>query len=79
MGMCIKDYQKEPKPDVWVTPGTGLVDFPGVLARLKQGGFTTGALVIETVTRPDPLDQAKILQEVKKARQYVEELAAKMA
>jgi sugar phosphate isomerase/epimerase len=38
VGMCIKDY-KHPK-EVMVTPGTGQVDFPEVLAKLKKGGFT---------------------------------------
>ena len=79
VGMCIKDFTMsttagEISKDVWVTAGTGMVDFPAVLARLKEGGFTGGALVVETVTREDPADLAAILREVKKARQYVEEL-----
>jgi sugar phosphate isomerase/epimerase len=39
-GMCIKDFDmvdKDGKPtrDVWLTPGTGRVDFPKVLAKLR--------------------------------------------
>jgi len=69
VGMCIKDY-KHPK-DVMLTPGTGMVDFPAVLARLKQGGFSKGPLVIECLARGD-LKQT--LAEAKKARKFVEEL-----
>ena len=81
VGMCIKDFTMtqegdELKRDVWVTPGTGMVDFPAVLARLKKGGFTSGDLVIECVNRPDPLDLAAILAEAKKAREFVEGLIA---
>ena len=69
VGMCIKDY-KHPK-QVMITPGTGQVDFPAVMARLKQGGFTRGALVIECLTRGD---LPALLAEAKKARKFVEEL-----
>ncbi len=68
-GMCVKDY-KHPKC-VAITPGAGMVDFPAVMARLKQGGFTHGALVIEALT---PGDLAGTLKEAKKARKFVEEL-----
>ncbi len=79
VGMCIKDFRfrevnGQRKRDVWVTPGTGMVDFPAVLARLKQGGFTGGDLVIECVTRPDPADLKAILAQAKKAREFVEGL-----
>jgi hypothetical protein len=69
VGMCIKDY-KHPK-NVAVTPGTGQVDFPAVLARLKQGGFTGGPLVVECL---EPGDLKQTLAEAKKARQFLEEL-----
>ncbi len=68
-GMCVKDY-KHPK-NVAVTPGTGMVDFPAVLARLKQGGFTEGALVVECL---DPGDLKQTRAEAKKAREFLEEL-----
>jgi sugar phosphate isomerase/epimerase len=69
VGMCIKDY-KHPK-NVAVTPGTGMVDFPAVLARLKQGGFTGGPLVVECL---EPGDLKHTLAEAKKTREFLEEL-----
>jgi len=74
VGMCVKDY-KHPK-DVMVTPGDGQVDFPKVLARLKKGGFTAGALVVETLARGDP---KATLAEAKKARRFLEELTGQKA
>lgn len=68
-GMCVKDY-KHPK-DVAVTPGTGQVDFPAVFAKLKEGGFTGGPLVVECL---DPGDLAHTLEEAKKARRFLENL-----
>ena len=69
VGMCIKDY-KHPK-NVSVTPGTGQVDFPAVLARLKKGGFTHGPLVVECL---DPGDLKQTLAEAKKASKFLEEI-----
>ncbi|MBM4029774.1 MAG: sugar phosphate isomerase/epimerase [Planctomycetes bacterium] len=69
MGMCVKDYQHPKKVDV--TPGTGQVDFPAVLARLQAGGFKKGALVVECLT---PGDLAHTLAEAKKTRQFLEKL-----
>jgi sugar phosphate isomerase/epimerase len=69
VGMSVKDY-RHPK-DVLVTPGTGQVDFPAVLASLKKGGFTGGPLVVECLERGD-LNQT--LAEAKKARRFLEEL-----
>lgn len=69
VGMCIKDY-KHPR-NVAITPGTGQVDFPAVLARLRQGGFTSGALVVECL---DPGDLEQTLAETKKARRFLEKL-----
>ena len=78
-GMCIKDFdmvEKDGKPirDVWLTPGTGRVDFPKVLATLRKGGFTSGHLVIECITRANPDDPKALFEEAKKARIFVEEL-----
>ena len=73
-GMCVKDYS-HPK-NVLVTPGTGRVDFPAVLARLKKGGFTRGPLVVECLKRGD-LEQT--LAEAKKARRFLEELTGQKA
>ena len=69
VGMCVKDYV-HPK-EVMVTPGEGQVDFPGVMERLKKGGFTSGPLIVECLAKGD-LDQT--LAEAKKARAFVEEL-----
>ncbi|HPO15172.1 MAG TPA: sugar phosphate isomerase/epimerase family protein [Candidatus Hydrogenedentes bacterium] len=70
-GMSVKDFQL-PK-EVMLTPGTGKVDFPKVMARLKQGGFTSGPLIIECLK---PGDLPGLLAEAKKARQFVEQLVA---
>jgi len=74
VGMCVKDY-RHPK-NVMVTPGTGQVDFPKVLARLKKGGFTGGPLIVETLARGDA---AATLKEAKKARRFLEELTGQKA
>ena len=70
-GMCVKDF--EPPKSVALTPGTGKVDFPKVMAVLKAGGFTGGPLVIECVAEGD-LDAT--LAEARKAREFVEQLVA---
>lgn len=69
VGMCIKDF-KRPKT-VAVTPGTGMVDFAAVLARLKQGGFMGGPLVVECL---EPGDLEHTLAEARKTREFLEEL-----
>lgn len=69
VGMCIKDYKHPKRVDV--TPGTGQVNFAGVLARLKQGGFTSGPLIVECL---EPGDLQQTLAEAKKARQFLEDL-----
>ena len=74
VGMSVKDY-RHPK-EVMVTPGTGKVNFPAVLARLKQGGFTRGPLIVECLERGD---LAKITAEARKARQFLEELTGQKA
>jgi sugar phosphate isomerase/epimerase len=71
VGMSVKDYR--PPREVAITPGTGQVDFPNVLANLKQGGFTQGPLIVETLNRGD---LPATLEEAKKARRFVEELVA---
>ncbi len=73
VGMCIKDY-RHPK-DVLVTPGTGQVDFAKVLARLKQGGFVGGPLLIECLA---PGGLGETVAEAKKARRFVESLVRNM-
>lgn len=71
VGMSVKDY-RHPK-DVMVTPGAGQVDFPGLMARLKRGGFTRGPLVVECLS---PGDLPHLLAEARKARRFVEERLA---
>jgi len=71
VGMSVKDYL--PPKNVALTPGTGKVDFRAVLAALKKGGFTGGPLVVECLAPGDP---AKMLEEARKARKFVEELVA---
>jgi sugar phosphate isomerase/epimerase len=72
-GMSVKDYL--PPKNVSVTPGTGKVNFPALMARLRQGGFTGGALVVECVA---PGDAAQTIEEAKKARKFVEDLVVKV-
>lgn len=66
VGMSIKDY-RHPK-EVLLTPGTGQVNFPRVMELLKAGGFTSGALVVETLTQGE---LPQLLAEAKKARAFV--------
>jgi sugar phosphate isomerase/epimerase len=69
-GMSVKDF-KLPK-EVLVTPGTGLVKFREVLARLRRGGFASGPLVIECL---DPgTSPAHVTAQARKAREFVEKL-----
>ena len=71
VGMSVKDF-KMPK-DVNVTPGTGMVDFPGVMARLRQGGFKRGPLIVECLAVGDI---SFINAEARKACQFIEKLTA---
>ncbi|MCX7048419.1 MAG: sugar phosphate isomerase/epimerase [Candidatus Sumerlaeota bacterium] len=73
VGMSVKDFQ--PPKSVSVTPGDGKVNFAAVLARLKQGGFKSGPLIVETLA---PGDAAQILAEAKKARAFIEKLVAQL-
>jgi sugar phosphate isomerase/epimerase len=74
VGMSVKDF--EPPKNVAVTPGTGKVNFAAVLARLKQGGFTRGALVVECLA---PGDAAQTIEEARKARAFLEQLTGQKA
>jgi sugar phosphate isomerase/epimerase len=67
--LSVKDY-RHPR-DVALTPGTGQIDFPALIARLRKGGFTHGAALIEMVSPGDP---AHTLAEVRKARRFIERL-----
>lgn len=71
VGMSVKDYQVPKIVDL--TPGDGMVDFPKVMARLKQGGFTAGPLIIECLK---PGELPELIAEAKRAREFVEKLVA---
>ena len=73
-GMSVKDF-RAPK-DVEITPGTGQVNFPKVLSRLQQGGFTHGPLVVECL---DHGDLAHVNAEAVKARRFLEALTRQKA
>jgi len=77
VGMSVKDFL--PPKQVDVTPGTGQVDFPKVMARLRQGGFTSGPLIVECLTQPGvpvPGDLPQLLVQAKKAREFLDDLVA---
>lgn len=71
-GMCVKDYAA-PK-NVSVTPGDGQVDFRAVVAKLREGGFAGGPLVVECLK---PAEGAELVSEARRARLFVEELIRK--
>jgi len=76
-GMSVKDFL--PPKQVDLTPGTGQVDFPKVMARLRQGGFTSGPLIVECLAQsggPVPGDLPQLLVQAKQARDFVEKLVA---
>jgi sugar phosphate isomerase/epimerase len=72
VGMSVKDFIM-PK-DVNVTPGTGMVDFPGVMTHLRQGGFKQGPLIVECLALGD---MSFINAEARKACQFLEDLTAR--
>lgn len=72
VGMSVKDFK--PPKEVLVTPGTGQVNFLQVLARLRQGGFTGGPLIIECLARADTPEQ--VTAEAEKAKALLEQLSA---
>lgn len=68
-GMCVKDFA--PPQDVAINPGTGRVNFPELMKRLKAGGFRSGSLVVETLA---PGDLATTTANAKAAREFLEQL-----
>jgi len=73
VGMSVKDFL--PPKNVMVTPGTGKVNFPKVLSRLRKGGFAQGPIVVECVERGEI---AKTTAEAKKARLFLETLVSRL-
>lgn len=69
VGMIVKDFRL-PK-EVMLTPGTGMVNFREVLAKLRKGGFTRGPLVVECL---NPGDAARINAEARKTRVFLDRL-----
>lgn len=69
VGMSAKDFL--PPKEVLVTPGTGRVDFPRVMARLREGGFRRGPVLVETLAKGS---LAQVLAEARKARAFLTEL-----
>jgi sugar phosphate isomerase/epimerase len=67
--MSVKDFLMPKNVDV--TPGTGMVNFAGVMDRLKQGGFRKGPLIVECLSQGDLLF---INSEALKARIFLEKL-----
>jgi sugar phosphate isomerase/epimerase len=59
--------------DVALTPGTGTVNFKAVFARLQQGGFRSGDLIVECLA---PGELPQLLAEAKKARKFLEDLTS---
>ncbi len=70
-GMCVKDFRMP--QEVNLTPGTGMVNFPEVFDRLRQGGFKGGPLIVECLSLGD-LDYVNA--EAKKARIFLDELTS---
>lgn len=68
-GMSIKDFMMPKNVDV--TPGTGMVDFAGVMDRLKKGGFKKGPLIVECLAKGE---LSFINSEALKARIFLEKL-----
>jgi len=69
VGMSVKDFK--PPKTVDLTPGTGQVNFPKVLARLKRGGFTGGPLVIECLA---PGERPQLAAAAVQARDFLSHL-----
>ena len=67
VGLCVKDCM--PPREVMITPGTGQLDFPAMMAGLRKGGFTSGPLIVECLTRGET--PATITAEAKKARRFL--------
>ena len=71
VGMSVKDF-RDPE-DVYVTPGTGRVNFAQLLTRLEQGGFTSGPLIVECLDRGNA---SHVTDEAGKALRFLEVLVS---
>jgi sugar phosphate isomerase/epimerase len=75
VGMSIKDYPRGQsflqRPIRHATPGSGLMNYKAVMARLKKGGFVRGPLMVECLEEGDP---SALAAGAKKAWLFLEEL-----
>jgi sugar phosphate isomerase/epimerase len=71
VGMSIKDFL--PPKEVLLNPGAGKVDFPRVFARLKQGGFVGGPLLVECLERGE---LKTVTVSASRALKFLEQLTA---
>ena len=60
------------KPDVMITAGDGLVDFPYIIEKMQAGGFT-GPMYIECVGSTEPAD---VDEDLKRTHEYISGLVA---
>ncbi|NLU29858.1 MAG: sugar phosphate isomerase/epimerase [Bacteroidales bacterium] len=71
VGMAVKDFK--PPKNVNITPGTGIVNFEKLIARLKKGGFSKGPLIVEQLT---PGELPFVNAEARKVREYLERITS---
>lgn len=69
-GMCVKDFM--PPDQVTINPGSGQVNFPVLMQRLRAGGFRSGPLVVETLA---PGDLATTTANARQAHELLRSLA----
>jgi len=70
VGMSVKDFL--PPKEVLVTPGTGKVNFRGVLSLLRKGGFRSGPVLVECLAKCDT--PAAVTLEAIKSRKFLQGL-----
>ncbi len=73
VGMAVKDFRL-PK-NVSITPGTGMVDFPNLIKRLRKGGFKNGPLIVECLNDGD---LSYVNAEARKTREFLEEITSNL-
>ena len=71
--LIVKDCSLDgDKPDVMITAGDGLVDFPYIIEKMQAGGFT-GPMYIECVGSTEPAD---VDEDLKRTHEYISGLVA---
>ncbi len=66
----VKDETGGERGDVEIEPGTGDVDFPAVFSRLRDGGFTSGPVMVECLGRGE---LGEVNERAVRVRERVEE------